>query len=473
VTPFLFTGLATLIALAPLPFGSNRLWSFSLIALIAGLLLLVWAIAARRQLALEGVPARRYAPALAAYAIALGWAFAQTAPGLPGVAAHPIWQEAAAALGAMSPLAAVSLDPGASLTGAMRLLSYGAVFWLALNLCRNAALANRLLWVVALSGSVYALYGLVVEFGDLDSVLWYRKWAYSDSLTATFVNRNSFATYIGMVAIAALALLANEFDHARVEAGSLATSTVETVDAMPARAYALIGCLILIATALLLTKSRAGIASTAVGLVVFLLANAIYRRRNGAGGWFASAVLAVVIALAFVSGRGVIDRLSTVDVNLAGRSTVWTMTREAVAERPFAGSGLGTFDDIYLAHRDERLPMRTRPFEHAHNSYLENALELGWPSAAALFAALGWLGVWCIHGVVVRRRHGVYPCVALGALSLGAMHAGFDFSLQIPAIPLCLAALLGAGCAQANRSGDNGADVRAAVNRAALFRRAG
>ena len=462
---FLFPGLAALIALAPLPFGSNRLWAWSFIALLAGLLLLAWAASAWRQPASEDLPVRRFMPAVAAFAIALIWAFAQAIPGLPGIAPHPLWQQAGAALGGLSPNAAISLDPGATLTGAMRLLSYGVVFWLALQLCRSTELANRLIWVVALSGTAYAIYGLVVEFADLGTILWYRKWAYRDALTATFVNRNSFATYAGMVAISALGLLASEFDHARTRAGTTIISIVDTIDALPARAYALIGCLIVIATALLLTQSRAGVASVAIGMVVFLIAYAIHRRRHIGSGRLAAAVLLVTVLLAVVSGRGVVDRLANVETSLAGRTTVWAITRETTAQRPYAGSGLGTFADVYIAGRDDRLPAHTRPFEHAHNSYIENALELGWPAALALFASVIWLGFWCAWGVVVRRRHGIYPCVGLGALTVAAVHAGFDFSLQIPAIALCLAGLLGAGCAQANSSVERAPSSRDGVSR--------
>jgi O-antigen ligase len=450
----IFSAYAALIALAPLPFGSNRLWSWSLAAGIAALLLCAWALRELRVPTRETIPASRYMPALVCFAATLAWAFAQAFAGVPGVAANPLWQQAAAALGALSPHTAISLNPGESLTGAMRLLTYAVTFWLALQLCRETERAGQLLWIVVLSGSVYAVYGLVVEFADLQSILWYPKWAYADALTATFVNRNTYATYAGMVSITTLGLLASDIDHARTQTGAAASGFIQTIDSLPPRAYVLIGCLIIIGTALFLTESRAGIASTAAGMAVFLVSYMVYRRRRGRGTlWFTGTVIIVLIMLAAISGRGVVDRMAFVEENLAGRTTVWAMTREASSERPLAGSGLATFDDVYLAKRDERLPPETLPFEQAHNSYLENALELGLPATASLLFAVVWLGGWCVWGVAWRRRNGIYPCVALGALSVGAVHAVFDFSLQIPAVTLTLMALLGAGCAQSDRRG--------------------
>lgn len=448
---FAFATLAALIALAPLPFGSNRLWAVGLIAIVAGGLLIAWAVATLRDRDAAAVPWYRYAPALVAFVAALAWAFAQALPGL--APPHPLWQQAGAALGAMSPYAAASIDPGASLTGAMRLLAYGAVFWLCLQACRDPKRARQLLWVIVLSGTAYALYGLVLEFSGSDSILWYRKWAYEESVTATFVNRNSLATYAGMVAIATLALLVHEVEHARVESGSAVISLVDTIDAMPVRCYMLAGCLIVLGTALLLTDSRAGVASTAFGTLLFLLLHTIYRRRQGvSSAWVLAIVLVAVTALTVVSGRGVLDRMATAEDEIAGRIAVWSATRESIGERPLVGTGLGTFPYVFLKQRDEKLSPRALPFERAHNSYIENTLELGLPATLALTGALAWLGLWCFWGVLVRRRYGVFPCVALGVLGVGAVHASIDFSLQIPAVTLCLVALLGAGCAQANRA---------------------
>ncbi len=87
-------------------------------------------------------------------------------------------------------------------------------------------------------------------------------------------------------------------------------------------------------------------------------------------------------------------------------------------------------------------------FDKAHNTYLENALELGLPAALGLFSAIGVLLVICLLGVRRRRRDAVYPCIGVAATVLVAVQSVVDFSLQIPAVAVTYSLLMGAACAQ-------------------------
>jgi hypothetical protein len=51
-------------------------------------------------------------------------------------------------------------------------------------------------------------------------------------------------------------------------------------------------------------------------------------------------------------------------------------------------------------------------------------------------------------GVFQRRRDGIYPAIAVAATVLVGVHAVVDFSLQIPAVAVTYAAILGMGVAQ-------------------------
>ena len=95
-----------------------------------------------------------------------------------------------------------------------------------------------------------------------------------------------------------------------------------------------------------------------------------------------------------------------------------------------------------------RTPDIQGTFAKAHNVYLENMLELGIPASLALFAAVAGLAVLCVIGVRRRRQNAVYPCVGLGATVLVAVHGIVDFSLQIPAITVTYAFLMGIAAAQ-------------------------
>ncbi len=206
LTRLAFGGLVALVALAPLPLGGNRPWAWSVLSLAVGLLLIVWALAVLRDGRALGAPWPRVRLLALGFALLAAWIAFQALPIAPEAWRNPLWTGVGATLGETS-AAAISIDPQATFTALMRLLAYAGVFWLAAQLGRSPARARAALWTVAGAGFAYALYGLAIEFGGFDRILWYRRWAYPGSLTGTFVNRNSFATYAGLALISVVGLL--------------------------------------------------------------------------------------------------------------------------------------------------------------------------------------------------------------------------------------------------------------------------
>ena len=87
--------------------------------------------------------------------------------------------------------------------------------------------------------------------------------------------------------------------------------------------------------------------------------------------------------------------------------------------------------------------------DKAHNTYVEHLVELGVPATVLLYLGPLLLFGYCLRGVFARRRERVFALVAVGATLLVGLHALVDFSLQIPAVAVTFAALLGLGVAQA------------------------
>ena len=90
--------------------------------------------------------------------------------------------------------------------------------------------------------------------------------------------------------------------------------------------------------------------------------------------------------------------------------------------------------------------------DRAHNTYLENAFELGWPAAILLFSVIGGAFLVCVRGLRNRGRDWIYPAIAIAATVQIAIHSWFDFSLQMPAVAITYACILGVGCAQSYSS---------------------
>jgi O-antigen ligase len=113
------------------------------------------------------------------------------------------------------------------------------------------------------------------------------------------------------------------------------------------------------------------------------------------------------------------------------------------------GFGYGTFADSFRLYRNDKLYAH---FDKAHNTYLENIFELGWPAAGLLLLCLAWLTLICVRGARDRGRDWVYPATGVAASVLVGIHSFLDFSLQMPAIAITYAAILGVACSQSYTS---------------------
>ncbi len=94
----------------------------------------------------------------------------------------------------------------------------------------------------------------------------------------------------------------------------------------------------------------------------------------------------------------------------------------------------------------------TKLVSRAHNTFLENMFEMGLPAAFCLFAAVLGLALTCLKGLVVRHRDWVYPAAGVAATVLVAVHAMVDFGLQMPAVAMVYALVMGVACAQSYSS---------------------
>lgn len=457
---FIFWALMTVVALAPLPFASNRPWSWSLLSLLIGVLLILWAITiflerkvyrtGRQRRSLIQVRSVRHLPATLIFLGLIVWFAVQASIGTPADWHHPLWREATASLGEPAS-AAISLDPVRTITSLMRVLAYGGIFWLAMQYGRRTEWANRILWMVCIAGTAYAFYGLVVHLGGYDMILWYEKWAYKTSLTSTFVNRNSYATYAGLGLLVALSLTLKEMDVCAPRGLTSRAGILEFLDNVNLKLFFLVISTVMIAMALLLTQSRGGFLSALVGIFALFISMALNQRKQGRK--LIAAVVVTAVAgylILVVSGGATLTRLAGTGIGDIGdtRHKIYAITLEAVADAPSFGTGLGTFEDVFHKYRGTNWYIWTPAFDQAHNTYLEFALEAGIIPAIIIVALLGGIVLLCLRGVMKRRRNAIFPCIGVAASALVGTHAVIDFSMQIPAVAVTFFLLLGTAYSQ-------------------------
>ena len=322
---------------------------------------------------------------------------------------------------------------------------------MALQLCRDPLRAARLVHAVAVIGFGYAVFGLV-QFANLPNpLLWFDTNHQNVVLTSTFVGRNNYATYagIGLIAIAGITLRVYQ-QHLNDAPNSARYKLAAFIEASGQRGAIFICAGLVVLVALLLTQSRAGVLATLVGLLALGILNA---SRSGQGHSRAIILLAVfaVAGACLAFGDAFLSRISRMPLSDEYRSAVYAITLASIREAPLTGFGYGTFADVLPMFRDGSLDLR-ETWDKAHNTYLELLQGLGVVAGSMLMLCVGLL-VWrCARGAIRRRRHRLAPTVAAACAVLVTAHALVDFSLQIQAVTLTFAALLGAGVAQSDSS---------------------
>jgi len=343
-----------------------------------------------------------------------------------------------------------SVNPAKTTANAIFYLSHFVFFVLVYAFCTKRAKTVQLIRVCGIIVGIYAAYGFIVFASGDETILWLEKSASKDALTGTFVNRNSFAAFAGL-GLQCLIAYAYFWTQAELPEGRTGREHYQhTLEAMLTKAWWLPLAIILTATALLLTHSRAGFVSVMIAVFILLILSPSSYRRVGCN-WStlfgAIIAVAIVMGLFSLSGKVLEGRLIQ-GASFDHRFLAYSIILDAIADRPLAGFGLGTFDDVFRLYRDETISVY---FDRAHSDYLELALTAGIPATALIIVAmvllLGFLTNSLRGGIQYRSF------IALGitaTIQLG-LHSLVDFSLQIPAVSYMWCAILAASAALAAR----------------------
>lgn len=198
------------------------------------------------------------------------------------------------------------------------------------------------------------------------------------------------------------------------------------------RSLSLLGLLLLLgstAVLLLLTQSRSAWVGAAAGLAVLLAGHSHFTWAQNYR-WLLPLSLLVLLLLAgwgvMWIGTGSFDSAALPETTVIGslqalnfRSEVWHWGLVAVGDFAFTGCGLGAFRRVAPRFYPLAMPANY-DISHAHNIFLQVALDLGLPGLVAYLAMLGVVGV--IGWQVANNNKDLRP-LALGLLSgLVALH---------------------------------------------------
>ncbi len=437
--------LIGVVLLAPIPLGSNRPVPWAAWATVLALLSALYVGFSIRRIPDRKFQSARYSGLFLLAGVGLLAIAAQLLPFGAPIDALPSLR-----------YASISIAPDATLLGMMRMASYGMLFFLMLEVGTQRRRIRRMSWVLFVGLVVHAVWALAVLKLLGGNFFWGEKTAYLDMATGTFINRNSFATFMGMGCVLGVALIAGQHQKPEIRMPNrprfLPPRTMELAT--------LLVCLLMMVAALMATQSRMGAVSTGLGVFVtyvLIAAQQIGWRKSLMRGLAGGAVIVAVVLV--IWGQGLVERSIFALQQSGTRLTLWQQSLAMIADRPLTGFGLDSFYPAFEMYHQPGLASSVI-WEYAHSTYLTLWIELGLIAGSLPIAAGIWVGVILLRKS--RATTSVLPPAALGVLVLAAVHSLADFSLEISGNVFLFLAILGLGLAnprQTPGSGDRPSDA--------------
>ncbi|WP_421760459.1 O-antigen ligase family protein [Devosia sp.] len=424
----LAVALVAVVGLATIPLASNRpalwmIWSVvvSAIGLLYGARLLLMGAPAR-------VPLQRFA--LECALICVLWLYLAVQL-LPFAGFFPAPVTLADGSQIVSP--SISLAPGDTALMLVTMGTFALLFFLFSQVAANrrrARIALRALFLIIAASAIFALISLT-QLGD--TLLGFEKRYYLGFATGTFVNRNSFATFLASGLAIGIPVLLDSVSTALAEKSSRQWVFVGVVAAG----------IVFIVAALLASGSRMGVFAGGAGaLVTFGIG--LFTIRNLGRSRLVFVLLAIVAAgaLLIFYGSGVMERLIfTHDED--GRGELYAQVWQAILQRPWLGYGGGSFPSTFPVFQHAPLAGEV-VWDHAHSTYLALWFEMGLVFGSIPLLIIASLTVRSVLGFKDRSNN-LLALSAVGVVVVFGLHSIVDFSAEIMANAFLLIAVLALG----------------------------
>jgi O-antigen ligase len=324
-----------------------------------------------------------------------------------------------------------SIDLNASQYQLLQTWCLVQVFGLTLLLVDSRQRLKWLITALILSGTFQAVYGTLMTVTGTDYIWNQPKEAYQGVATGTFVNRNHLAGYLEMTLALGLGLLvANlESNQQRTWRQQL-RSWINTLLGEKARVRI---CLALMVIGLILTQSRMGntafFASMAIagGLGLFLFR----RSSRGVIILFTSLLIIDIFLMGTFFGIDKLQsRIEKTDIETEQRLVVNRLSLQGVKDRPWIGTGLGTWYTSFPQYRNDVIYGQYR---HAHSDLIQFPSELGVIGMLPLVLLVIHSLIHAIRVQVSRKSQFMRAMGFASTMGITAIliHSISDFNLQV------------------------------------------
>lgn len=331
-----------------------------------------------------------------------------------------------------APWTGLSVYPSYSLSSFKILLSCFLTFSLSAALFKERNSLLGLFISLMVFGAIESAIGLSQSFSGRNTLFGIMTLPRGWRAYGTFYNPDHFAGFLELCLFSTLGLVASvlpsreRFLRWRDRLYSLSGKERNIL-------FLIILCAGLMLLGIIFTKSRTGIFSTFVGFVFYILCFTQSKRQSVAVRRATYLVAGMLIISAYLGLETIIERYKMAGVDLdpeyGSRGSLWRTSLIAVMEKPFTGSGIGTYRFVYMKYQPVHLQSY---FTHAHNDYVEAMVEFGIAGIIVIVA-----GFFVYYRKILNEWRGRHNPWARG-LTLGALagllsvavHSAGDFVLR-------------------------------------------
>ncbi len=416
----IFILLCCILIWAPIPLGSNRPWSWALLELLIGTAFLLHLLQCLRSPQFELLP-RRYWLAVTPLMLMVLWLMLQSFSPWPLFA---------------------SVDPYQTQIMLLKTVFFVLWFVLLLRYTQGNKRLRLLALAIVIAGALQAFYGVVLQLSgqELSPVIGMDE---NNKARGTFVYQNHFANYLALALSVAIGLLLSQLSSQRRHRDWRQLSR-EILSSILSAKFMLRLAMVVMVVGLVMSRSRMGNAAFFTALIVMALAALWFYKRPPA--LLKPLVISILLLdMVLIGSMFGLDKLQQryQDTSFASeaRDNVVLDSIPLLQQHFWTGSGGGSFYTIFPAVQPGAY---SGFYDHAHNDYLQFAIELGVPLTVMLLLwllYLGWTAFQVMHLHDDKLLRGLcFGC--LMALCHMALHCTVDFNLQAPANALLLLSIL-------------------------------
>lgn len=205
--------------------------------------------------------------------------------------------------------------------------------------------------------------------------------------------------------------------------------------------------IIIMVIALVMSRSRMGNSAFFIAMTVTATLGLIYfkpRQKSYVVLFISMLVIDILIVSSLFGLKQVQQRLEQTNLTQESRDEVVTDALPLLSQYGIIGTGGGTFYTVYPQVQSESIQ---HFYDHAHNEYLQFAIEFG-VVGAAIIAVLVLLCAKSALSAIRHRRHplprGAAFATVMAVIGM-ALHSTVDFPLQAPANTAIFIILLALG----------------------------